>query len=106
MSTHCRRYELLLPLEFNDGSRVPDELIAQTLRELRQQFGAVSDEAKPIEGHTQVLAQVNRDRSVRLFADVADLPENRAFFVSYKEELKSRFRQDDIWITSHPIEVL
>jgi hypothetical protein len=29
-----RRYEILLPLRFNDGHPVPDELVADTLIEL------------------------------------------------------------------------
>ena len=30
-----RRYEILLPLRFNDGQRVPKALLAQTVQELR-----------------------------------------------------------------------
>lgn len=30
-----RRYEIFLPRRFNDGTLVPDELIANTLLELR-----------------------------------------------------------------------
>ena len=37
-----RRFELLLPLRFNDGTAVPNELIAETLLALEGQFGAVS----------------------------------------------------------------
>ena len=35
MDKPFRRYEMLLPLRFNDGQPVPDELIADTLIELR-----------------------------------------------------------------------
>jgi len=38
--------------------------------------------------------------------DVADTENSRAFFVAYKEQLKTRFRQLDIWMTTHPIEVI
>jgi hypothetical protein len=31
MSTLSRRFEILLPMRFNDGQPVPDELIADTL---------------------------------------------------------------------------
>lgn len=41
-----RRFEILLPLRFNDGQSVPDELIADTLLELRDQFGAASGESQ------------------------------------------------------------
>jgi hypothetical protein len=43
---------------------------------------------------------------VRLFVDVPDVPQNRQFFVDFKERLKARFRQLDIWITTHPLEIL
>ena len=36
MSSSYRRYEILLPRRFNDGQAVPDELIAETLLELRE----------------------------------------------------------------------
>jgi hypothetical protein len=36
MSTSFRRFEILLPLRFNDGRPVPDELIADTINELRE----------------------------------------------------------------------
>ena len=42
MSRSLRRYEILLPLRFNDGQSVPDELVADALLELEQRFGAVS----------------------------------------------------------------
>ncbi len=38
--------------------------------------------------------------------DVADTPENGQFFQEYKEQLKARFRQIDIWMTTYPIEVI
>ena len=33
MSASFRRFEILLPLRFNDGKPVPDDLIAETLTE-------------------------------------------------------------------------
>jgi hypothetical protein len=38
--------------------------------------------------------------------DVADEPECRRFFLEYKERLKARFQQLDIWLTTYLIEVL
>jgi hypothetical protein len=46
-----RRYELLLPTSFNDGAQVPDNLIGETVLEIRRQFGAVSSETQSIEGN-------------------------------------------------------
>jgi hypothetical protein len=44
MSGTFRRFEILLPLRFNDGQPIPNELIGVTLLELEQRFGAVSSE--------------------------------------------------------------
>jgi hypothetical protein len=101
-----RRYEILLPRKFNDGQRVPDGLISDTLRELEEQFGAVSWETQIIQGAWQQQTERFRDELFRVFVDVKDLPEHREFFLSYKEKLKSRFQQLDIWMTTYPIEAL
>src|SRR3954465_6108406 len=57
MSRALRRFEMLLPLRLNDGRPVPPELIAQTLIELRHQFGAVSAETQTIQGSWQHAGQ-------------------------------------------------
>jgi hypothetical protein len=106
MSSTLRRFEILLPLRFNDGQPVPDELVGQTLLELRQRFNAVSAESQVIRGHWQHQGEVFRDELVRLFVDVADTAENREFFVGYKEQLKTGFQQIDIWMTAYPVEVI
>lgn len=106
MSTSFRRYEILVPLRFNDGRPIPDALTTETLLELRQRFGAVSAETQVIRGHWELEGQVYRDEHLRVFVDVEDSPENRQFFLQFKELLKRRFQQIDIWLTSHPIDVL
>ncbi len=50
MSISGRRFELLLPLKFNDTTAVPEHLITNALVELRHKFGAVSSETQPWEG--------------------------------------------------------
>ena len=106
MNISYRRYEFLLPLRFNDGQTVPDDLIAQTLLEIRQQFGAVSAETQIIRGIWQHEGTVYRDDLTRVFIDVPDTPESHTFFREFKERLKTRFQQVEIWMTAHPIEVI
>jgi len=106
MDKPYRRYELLLPLRFNDGTAVPNELIADTLLELEQQFGPISCETQTIRGQWTHAGQSYRDDLVRAFVDVPDLPEHRQYFVEFKERLKVRFQQHDIWVTTHPLEIL
>lgn len=106
MSRLLRRYELLLPLQFNDGQPVPDLLIADTLLELEHRFGALSSETQIIQGRWRNEGILYRDDLVRVFLDVPDSAENRDFFDQLKERLKTRFQQIDIWITTYLIEVL
>lgn len=101
-----RRYEILLPLQFNDNRNVPESLVWQTMEELEARFGAVSWESQVVRGIWQHEGVVFRDNNSRLVLDVEDSPENRAFFVKLKASLKQRFQQVDIWITSHPVDVL
>jgi hypothetical protein len=106
MGDAYRRYEVLLPLQFNDGSPVPEQLIADSLHELKQKFGAVSRESQTIEGRGTHQGHTYSDELVRIFVDVPDLPVNRQFFQDFKQRLKSRFGQLEIWVTTHPLEVL
>ncbi len=106
MSRSLRRYEILLPLRFNDGESVPDDLVAETLLELEQQFGAVSTETQTIRSFWRHEGESYRDDLLRIYVDVADDPEHRRFFVEFKELLKARFQQIDIWMTTYRIEVL
>ena len=101
-----RRYEILLPLRFNDGQPVPEELLADTLLELEKQFEAVSWETQVIRGSWQKSGHSYHDDLIRLFVDVPDVPENRQFFVQFKDRMKDRFKQLDIWLVSYSIDVL
>ncbi|MCP9450768.1 MAG: hypothetical protein NNA31_04770 [Nitrospira sp.] len=106
MSKVVRRFEILLPLRFNDGTLVPDNAIADTLLELEQQFGALSCDTQGIHGQWRYEGQSYRDDLIRVSVDVADEPKHRHYFVEYKEQLKARFKQIDIWITTYLIEVI
>ena len=101
-----RRYEILLPSQFNDGRPIPQDLVADTLHELEQAFGAVSCETQVIHGLWRHEGELYRDSLARVFVDAEDTPENRQFFVGFKERLKKRFQQKDIWLTTYPVEVI
>ena len=106
MSRTVRRFEVLLPLRFNDGTPVPDAAVADTLIELEEQFGAVSCETQTIRGRWRSDGQTYRDDLIRVFVDVTDSPENREYFLTAKERYKARFQQLDIWLATYLIEVL
>jgi hypothetical protein len=106
MQKPFRRFELLLPSRFNSGESIPAEMFAETLLELEQQVGAVSSETQLIDGRWRCQGEVYRDELVRIFCDTRDTPENRQFFVEFKERLKTRFQQLDIWMTTYLIEII
>jgi hypothetical protein len=80
-----RRFEILLPLQFNDGKPVPDELLWQTVEELEAQFNGLSWESQVVRGLWHQEGVAFRDTNTRLIVDVEDVPKNRAFFVALKE---------------------
>ena len=106
MSNAFRRFEILLPLRFNDGSAVPADAVADTLLELEQRFGAVSSETQTIRGLWRHEGQSYRDDLMRVFVDAPDTVDSLEFVRSFKEKLRGRFQQIDIWVTSYPIEVI
>ena len=104
--TPYRRYELLLPLQFNDGTPVPGSLVDQTIDEIKERFGAISLESQSILGSWKTGSAEHHDENLRLFADVPDTAEHRQFFADLKERLRERFQQLEIWIVTHAIELL
>jgi len=101
-----RRYEILLPSQFNDGRPITHELIADTLSELEQEFGAVSCETQAVLGLWRREGELYRDSLARVFVDTNDTPQHRQFFIQFKERLKKRFEQKDIWLTTYPVEAI
>jgi hypothetical protein len=48
MSSKWRRYEVLLPLKFNDGKAVPPEWLAEAVLEVVDHFSAASYETQKL----------------------------------------------------------
>ena len=82
-------------------------MIVEAVLELDRRFGAVSSvKRKPFADFGANKGQSYRDDLVRVFIDVPDLPESHQFFLEFKERIKAKFQQIDIWMTSYPVEVL
>jgi hypothetical protein len=73
---------------------------------VEQRFGSVSAETQVIRGQWRQQGQSYRDELVRIFVDVEDTSAHREFFIAFKEKLKGRFQQLDVWMTTYPIEVI
>lgn len=72
MTSKWRRYEVLLPVQFNDGREVPPDWLADAVLEIVDRFGAASYEAQKIEGHWRHAGVLYRDSLVKIVVDVPD----------------------------------
>jgi len=100
------RYEILLPLRYNDGTPVEPEKFQQTRRELVRRFGALTMEVQSISGIWIYGGQEHHDDLIRFIVDTETSPDNDTFFTELKSTLKERFRQIDIWMTAQPLRIL
>jgi hypothetical protein len=105
MSSIWRRFEVLLPLQFNDGRDVPSEWLAEAVLEIVDYFGAASYETQKLEGHWRHGAVLYRDNLVRLVVDVPDSAKSRQWMKQFKGRWKIRLEQLELWMVSYRIEV-
>src|SRR5436190_19920818 len=88
MSSNWRRFEVLLPLQFNDGREVPPEWLAEAVLEIVDHFGAASYETQKVEGHWRFGGVLYRDDLVKIVVDVTDTAENRQWLKEFKDKWK------------------
>lgn len=101
-----RRYEIILPTRYNDGTSVEPAKYLQTRRELAARFGALTFLPQPVHGEWFHERKTYEETNVRILLDVEDTTENAQFFAEFKKTLKERFRQIDIWIVSFEIRII
>lgn len=103
LTKRLRRYEILLPLCYNDGSEIEPVKFDETMVELRHKFGGVTLDPNPRLGSWQEEGEVFDDDLVRFVVDAEGnepaLAWSLHFLEEYKEVLKERFQQLEIWIT-------
>ncbi len=105
MSSRWRRFEVLLPLRFNDGRDVPGEWIAEAVLEIVDHFGAASYETQKVEGHWRHSGILYRDDLVRIVVDVADNSRNRQWMREFKNRWKVHLEQLELWMVSYRIDI-
>lgn len=98
MSSKWRRFEVLLPLQFNDGRDVPPEWLAEAVLEIVDHFGAASYETQKVEGHWRHGGVLYRDNLVKIVVDVKDTAADRQWFRRFKNRWEKRLEQSDLWI--------
>jgi hypothetical protein len=105
MSSKWRRFEVLLPLQFNDGSDVPAEVLAEAVLEIVDYFGAASYETQKVEGQWRHGGVLIRDNLVKLVVDAPDVISNRRWMKQYKERWRSQLEQVELWMVSYSVDV-
>ena len=102
----AKRYEVLLPTKYNDGRAVEDREFQQSWTEILDEFGAITIDIQPMAGKWTHQGMLYEDELVRFVVDVEDTPRAREFFREWKETLKQRFDQLDVWIVGMPIDII
>ena len=105
MKSKSRRYEVLLPVRFNDGKDVPEDLLGKAVEEIVEQFSAVTFYKEAAEGHWRHEESLYRDDLALLVVDVPDTKINRTWMKGYKERWKKRLDQLEIWMVSYAINI-
>jgi hypothetical protein len=100
-----KRYEILLPLSYNDGAEIEPAKFLQTAEELADRFGGVTEDMVRVTGTWKYGGTRYQDQLLRVRVDAADRTAT-AFLKARKKVWKERFRQIDIWITAHEIEII
>jgi hypothetical protein len=106
----ARRYEVYLPVEYNDLIPIEDEAYDQIEQDLLQRFGGVTQirRANLLKGVWQQAEDVYHDNIVMFTVlDFSEtLENNQQFMTEYKEFLKQKLQQKEIVITFHELYVL
>ncbi len=105
MSNKLRRFEILLPLQFNDGREIPGDWLAEAVLEIVENFGAASYEKQKVEGHWRHRDIIYRDNLVKIVIDAPDEEANRQWMRDYKARWKEKLEQLELWLVSYTIDI-
>jgi hypothetical protein len=106
MSSLSVRYEVLLPVRYNDGREVERAQHNACLDDVIEEFGGATLEPERLLGRWLFEGQEFTDTMLRLIVEVEDRAENHAWFAEWKETLKERFDQIDIRMTWHSVHIV
>lgn len=105
MSNRWRRFEVMLPLQFNDGRPIPEDWHTEAVLEITEHFGASSFETQTIEGRWFQSGRLYRDNLAKLVVDIPDLAKNRRWMKKFKKSWKDKLQQLELWMVSFQIDV-
>jgi len=107
MARAARRYDIFLPLAFNDGRPIPDEKFESVDSKLIEQFGGVTAQLRdfPLRGAWRSEGRLYQDQVIIL--TVIDFRKRGSdrFLRDLKQRLLRDFEQLEILIAESPLRV-
>lgn len=101
-----KEYDLYLPLAYNDGRPIPEELLKDVKKMLLDEFGGFTHFPQENEGVWKLGGVVFHDRVVILRV-LSDRPlETRRFFAELRVELMRRLEQADLLIVQRSVSLV
>jgi len=103
-----KKYEIYLPLKYNDGSEIEAEKIKQIREDLIAVFGAltVSSQSAPYQGSWKYGGVDFIDDIIKIEIIAGSDRKTERFFKEFKERLKRLLKQIDILITAQTIRTI
>jgi len=103
-----RKYEIYLPLKYNDGKAIESEKIVGVWDELAEAFGGitVSPLSAPYQGRWKYGGVEYIDEIIKVEVVAMNDKAAKEFLKEFKERLKESLQQIDILITTHGIQVI
>ncbi|HET8781280.1 MAG TPA: hypothetical protein VFM63_02590 [Pyrinomonadaceae bacterium] len=103
-----KKYEVYLPLKYNDGQEVEPEKLKEITQQLVAVFGAVtvSSLSAPFQGTWRYGGVEFVDEIIRFEIITEQDFRSNLFFKKFKKQLKRTLRQFDILITVQTIETI
>lgn len=110
MPQSVQRYDVFLPLRYNDGREIESPKFLQLHDELIERFGGITSikQTNPLQGIWLYQNQKYTDEIIVVTTLDSDYPQSQSeqFFVKLKERLKKRFEQLDILIIAQTVTVI
>ena len=105
------RFDIYLPLRYNDGAMIPEEHYRQVEFELVERFGGVTmiEQRNPLKGVWKFQNRRYVDEIIivtTLDFRYSEGSQSEQFFTDYKEQLKRCFEQLDILIIAQTVTVI
>ena len=107
MPRSARRYDVYLPLTYNDGRPIADQVFREVHGRLLARFGGLTAQQRdfPLQGIWQGGARLYLDQVIVITVLDFRRQGSTRFITQLKQALLSEFEQLDILITEQPLRV-